>query len=142
MWVKWAQNQNKTQTSIVNLEKEFYNLLTSAGTEITNFIFPNRKVARLSWKYSEDNVTRMKNINVAVAASVTTQARLKLYEYLSKLGKSILYCNTRCGCKITGWNFFPLTCNLGNSELCVVLASTLPSIHGYKFKVVRQIVWQ
>ena len=31
---------------------------------------------------------------MAVAAYVTTQARLKLYEYLSKLGDYILYCDT------------------------------------------------
>ena len=31
---------------------------------------------------------------MAVAAYVTTQARLKLYEYLSKLGQSVLYCDT------------------------------------------------
>jgi phosphatidylglycerophosphatase A len=30
------------------------------------------------------------NVNVAVAAYVTTQARLKLYGYLSKSGKSVL----------------------------------------------------
>ena len=36
----------------------------------------------------------MKNVNVAVAAYVTTQARLKLYEYLSKLGNSVLCCDT------------------------------------------------
>jgi len=41
MWGKWAQNQNKTQTTIVNSEKEFYKLLTSPGTEVTNLIFPN-----------------------------------------------------------------------------------------------------
>ena len=50
--------------------------------------------------------------------------------------------HTRCGYKITGCDFFPLPCKLGNGELCVVLACTLPSIHGYNFKVVRQIVWQ
>jgi len=48
----------------------------------------------VSWKYSEDNVTTGKNVNVAVAAYVTTQARLKLYGYLSKLGMSVLYCDT------------------------------------------------
>jgi len=32
-----------------------------------------------------------KNVNLAVAAYVTTQARLKLYEYLRELGKSVLY---------------------------------------------------
>ena len=35
-----------------------------------------------------------KNVKVDVAAYVTTQARLKLYEYLSKLGGSILYCES------------------------------------------------
>jgi len=39
-------------------------------------------------------VTTWKNVNVAVAAYVTTQARVKLYEYLSKLGDSVLYCDT------------------------------------------------
>jgi len=34
------------------------------------------------------------NFNVAVAAYVTTQAWLKLYGYLRKLGKSVLYCDT------------------------------------------------
>jgi hypothetical protein len=96
MWGKWAQNQNKTQTTIVNSEKEFYELLTSPGTEVTNLIFPNEEVAWVSWKYSEDNVTTGKNVNVAVAAYVTTQARLKLYGYLSKFGKSVLCCDTDC----------------------------------------------
>jgi len=60
MWGKWAQNQNKTKTTIVNSEKEFYELLTSPGTEVTNLIFPNEEVAWVSWKYSEDNVTTKK----------------------------------------------------------------------------------
>jgi hypothetical protein len=34
--------------------------------------------------------------------------------------------NTRCCYKITGFNFFPVPCKLGNSELCVVLACVLP----------------
>ena len=35
-----------------------------------------------------------KYVNVAVAAYVTTQHRRKLYKYLSKLGNSVLYCDT------------------------------------------------
>jgi len=78
MWGKWAQNQNKTQTTIVDSEKEFYKLLTCPCTEVTNLIFPNDYVAWVSWKYSEDNIAIGKNVNVAVAAYVTTQAGLKL----------------------------------------------------------------
>ena len=94
MWGKRAHNENKKQSTIVDSEKQFYELLTCPGTEVTNFIFPNDDVARLSWKYSEDNVAAGKNCNVAVAAYARTQALLKLYEYLSKLGQSVLYCAT------------------------------------------------
>jgi hypothetical protein len=48
----------------------------------------------VSLKYSKINVAAGKNVNVAVAAYVTTQARLKLYVYLSKLEQYILYCDT------------------------------------------------
>ena len=37
---------------------------------------------------------------------------------------------TWCGYKITGLNFFPFPCKVGKSELCVVSAYLLPSIHG------------
>jgi len=94
MWGKWAQNQNKTHTTIADSEKEFYELSTCFGTEVRNLIFLKDDVAWVSWKYSEDNVAAGKNVNVAVAAYVTTQSRLKLYEYLSKLGESVLYCDT------------------------------------------------
>ena len=48
MWGKWAQNQNKSQTSLVTSEKEFYELLTIPGTEVTKLIFPNEEVAWVS----------------------------------------------------------------------------------------------
>jgi len=56
MWGKWAQNQNNIKTAIVNSEKEFYELLTSPGNDVTSLILPNEYVAWVSWKYSEDNV--------------------------------------------------------------------------------------
>ena len=37
-------------------------------------------------KLLEDNIAAGKNVNVAVAANVTTEVGLKLYEYLSELG--------------------------------------------------------
>jgi hypothetical protein len=94
MWEKFAQNGNKTQTTIVNSAKGFYELLTSPGTEVTNLIFPNEEMVWFSWKYAKDNIASGKSVNVAVAAYVTTQARLKLYDYLNKLGESVLYCDT------------------------------------------------
>jgi len=94
MWGKWAQNQNTTQATIVDSKKEFYVHLTCLGTEVTNIIFPNDGMAWVFWKYSEDNIVVGKNVNVAVAAYVTTQARLKLNKCLGKLEQSVLYCDT------------------------------------------------
>jgi len=74
--------------------KELYELLTSPGTEVTNLIYPNDDMVWVSWNHSEDNIATGKNVNVAVAAYVMTQARLKLYEYLSELGESVLNCDT------------------------------------------------
>jgi len=93
MWGKWVQNQTRPRIQS-STQKEFYELLTSLGTEVTKLIFPNEEVESVSWNYSDDNVTSGKNVNVAVAAYVTTEARLKLYEYLRKLGQSVLYCDT------------------------------------------------
>ena len=76
------------------LRERVYELLTCPGTEVTNLKLPNNDVALVSWKYFEDNIAVGKNVNVAVAAYVTTQARLKLYKYLSKMGESVLYCDT------------------------------------------------
>jgi hypothetical protein len=44
---KWAQNQNKTQTTLVASEKEFYELLTSPGIEVTKLIFPNDDILEI-----------------------------------------------------------------------------------------------
>jgi len=43
---------------------------------------------------TEDNLAEGKNVNVAVAAYVTAEARLKLYKYQSGMGRPFLYCNT------------------------------------------------
>jgi hypothetical protein len=58
----------------------------SRCTAVRNPVFPNDDLAWVSWRYAENNVAAGKNVNVLVAAYVTTQAQLKLHEYMSKLG--------------------------------------------------------
>jgi hypothetical protein len=57
MWGKCAQNSNKTQTTPVKRERQFYEFLCSPGTEVTNLIFPNNNVAWLSWRYTKEDMT-------------------------------------------------------------------------------------
>ena len=71
----------------------------------------------------------------------TNKVLVKMAQFIQKHNNSNIIVitfliDTCCGYKITGLNFFPLPCKLGNSGWCVVLACALPSIHGYNFKVV------
>jgi hypothetical protein len=84
-WRKWAQNENKTQSTLVSSQQEFYEFVTSPGIEVTNVVFPNEYVW-VSWEYTEENPTTGKGVNVAVAAYFTTGAGLKLFSYLEELG--------------------------------------------------------
>ena len=54
--------------------------MTCPGAEVANLIFRNEDVAKISSKYSEDNVAAAKKVNVAVAAYITTHTRFKLYD--------------------------------------------------------------
>ena len=77
-----------------DLTERVYVFLRSSGNEVTNLLFSNDDMLWVSWKHSDDNITAGKNVNVAISDYLTTQARLKLYEYLSGLWESILYCDT------------------------------------------------
>ena len=62
MWGKWAQNQNKTQSTLMTSVKELYELVTSPATEVTNLIFSKEDVVCVSWKHSEDNIAAGKKL--------------------------------------------------------------------------------
>ena len=71
MWEKWAQNHNKTRTTLVTSVKKLYELLTCPGTEGTYLIFSKDSVVWVSWKHPVDNITARKSFDVAIAAYVT-----------------------------------------------------------------------
>jgi hypothetical protein len=93
MWGNRLRTKTRPRQQLLP-QRKFYKLLTSPGTEVTNLIFPNDDVVWVSRKYSEENVAAGEYVNVAVAAYVTTQACIKLYEYPRELGESVLYCDT------------------------------------------------
>jgi len=53
--------------------------------------------------YTDENLTPSPITNVVIAAYTTAQTRLKLYEYLERLGKQALYCDTD-SCTYVGGN--------------------------------------
>jgi len=95
LWGKWTQN--KTQRTLVTLVKVLYEFLTSPGTEVAMLVFPNDDVVWVYFKYCQDNIAAWENVNVVVAAYLTTHTGLKLYEYLSECGNlSCIVIHSEC----------------------------------------------
>jgi len=82
---KWAQSQNKTRTTLVASVKGLYD---RPVTGVRNVIFQNDDVVWISCNYSEDDITAGKNVNVLVAAYITTKRGNKLYKYMSELSST------------------------------------------------------
>ena len=94
LWGFFGQQENKTQTRIVDNPSDLHALLTSPMTEVSGIVPVNDNILYVSTRFKEDTFIPLNTANVIVAAFVTAQARLKLYSYLEKLGESTIYCDT------------------------------------------------
>ncbi|KAG5876883.1 hypothetical protein JTB14_007459 [Gonioctena quinquepunctata] len=67
----------------------------SNPTIYVNTVLPvNEDTLIVNWEYREEACDSLPTVNVVIAASVTAQARLKLYSYLGQLEKRVLYYDT------------------------------------------------
>ena len=78
----------------VSTRAELLNLVTDPSLEIVSADIISENVLSLQYKKIDDYEEDVPNSNTIIAAFVTTYARLKLYEYMDKLGKNALYCDT------------------------------------------------
>ncbi|XP_070171144.1 uncharacterized protein, partial [Polyergus mexicanus] len=93
-WGKFGQRANLPNTEVVRTLHCFLTLLTSSEHEITDILPVNDDVIYVSWRLRQEAVTPSPITNVAIAAYTTAQARLKLYEYLERLDRRVLYYDT------------------------------------------------
>lgn len=93
-WGKFGQRANLSNTEIVKSHQRFGTLLTSPEHEITDILPVNDEVIYVSWRLRQEAVAASPMTNVVIAAYTTAHARLKLYEYLEKLDRRVLYCDT------------------------------------------------
>ncbi|XP_070156722.1 uncharacterized protein [Polyergus mexicanus] len=82
---------NLPNTEVVRTLQRFLTLLTSSEHEITDILPVNDDVIYVSWRLRQEAVMPSPITNVAIAAYTTAQARLKLYEYLERLDRRVLY---------------------------------------------------
>ncbi|CAI5679595.1 unnamed protein product [Oreochromis niloticus] len=89
---------NLTQTTLVRKPSEFFNYVFSGQYDFKHVSFLKAKkqdVALIQWSYNERCVIPPgASNNVFIAAFTTAYARLKLYEYLEKLQRNVLYTDT------------------------------------------------
>ena len=89
-WGRYAMNTDKTKCKFVKNPHELYNILYNVANETKDVIFPNDQIGICYYKDKKELHWGSNQTNVILAAFVTSQARLKLYEELRKFGKNIL----------------------------------------------------
>jgi hypothetical protein len=94
LWGKFGQRLNMTQSKYVTDVKDWYKLLLDDRVEISNPIFINENILQVTYKYKDQYVVDTFSTNVYIAAFTTSNARLRLYNMLDKLGQSVLYYDT------------------------------------------------
>ena len=94
LWGKFGQNENLGKTEVVTDPKQLFDMLTNPDIEINSWLPVNEEVIYLGWSHRKQAVRLSGLTNVVVAAYTTAQARLKLYSYLSSLGRRCAYFDT------------------------------------------------
>jgi hypothetical protein len=93
LWGYLAMKQNKTSTKIINNPTEWFKMVMDSQSKIKKV---NIEKNNLIVEYViDENLFKQNNkTNVALAAFVTAQGRLKLYEEIDKLEQRVLYFDT------------------------------------------------
>ena len=93
-WGKFGQRENLPKVEIVTTRKRLIQLLSSNEVDVTSILPVNDDVLYVGYVSTDENLMPSALTNVVIAVYTTTQARLKLYEYLERLGDRALYCDT------------------------------------------------
>lgn len=93
-WGKFSQRENKTQTVIVTNPTHMYRLLNDPAIVVECMTIIDDETLLVTWNRAQEEIRESKNMNVVIAAVTTAAARLRLYEYLEKLDRRVLYFDT------------------------------------------------
>lgn len=91
---KFGQRENQAKTSIIRQPHQLDELLTNPAIGVTSIYEVNEETQAVNWEYLDEAAELLPTVNVGIAAYTTTQARLKLYSYLHRLGDRVLYYDT------------------------------------------------
>ena len=100
-------NTDKTKCKFITQPFQLFDLMNSDQYEVIDVVFPSEEIGICYYKDAKDMHIGSNQTNVVIAAFVTSQARLKLYSELRKIGKDLVYCDTDSVFYIKG-NYTPL----------------------------------
>ena len=93
-WGKWGQRTNLTSHCYVTDPNEYFGIWADQTKEITDINFVNDEMLRIGFKKNPELELPHPNVNVVLAAFTTCNARLRLYSFLERLQRRVLYFDT------------------------------------------------
>jgi hypothetical protein len=93
-WGRYAMQTLKTVCKFVKNYHELIEYFNNQQYEIKNLLFPTEEIAMLLYQDNKEMHWGSNQTNVVVAAFVTSQARLKLYNEMKLLDERVLYVDT------------------------------------------------
>ncbi|XP_016841608.1 uncharacterized protein LOC107981175 [Nasonia vitripennis] len=91
---KFGQRENMGVTEVINDQVKLIEILQLSDRALKNVLPVNQETFYINWAYTDDNYKPSSVTNVSIAAYTTALDRLKLYSYLEKLCKRVLYYDT------------------------------------------------
>lgn len=93
-WGKFGQRESISRTTIIQTENELFTFLTDPSIIVNHILLVDQETIYVNWEEIEAVTTPLANVNCVIAAYVTCQARLRLFSYLHKLDRQVLYYDT------------------------------------------------
>ena len=93
-WGKFGENLNKPTTQSITSPESLFRFVSDPLLHIHQIRICNDELLEVVYSHIASNQLDNAKRNVFVAAFTTCNARLKLYSYLEKLNKQVLYFDT------------------------------------------------
>ena len=147
-WGKLSQRANLPQVKVCKEYHEYWSLVENDAIELTGEFTPNRDTIVVSYQLKDDSTADPGNTSVAIAAFVTSYARLHLYKFMEQVDHighdRLLYFDTDSIIFVrkpgdpeieTGDYLGDLTDELPPGARCEKFVSGGPKNYGYQYRL-------
>lgn len=94
LWGKFAQRDERIQTSVIKTYKELCEFIETPGIELSSIYVIDEDTLWINWRQNQEDLDVLVHGNIPIGAYTTSYARIKLYDVIKKVSKKVLYCDT------------------------------------------------